>query len=161
MKNFLKVVLICLTLSSLPVFSQENVIKEDTLSHTYRYNKARELYVKSLHSESAMLFYKLTDSYKEKLNFFGDRTILTTKEGNLKWVKEHLNVTDFKNYDAAVKEYEAIELAAANQLAENSEFYDYLNYCAMYYKDYTLMSDVMLDVQNSNPELLTLYKKYE
>ncbi len=134
---------------------------EDTISCTHRYNKARELFIKTLYSKSAMFAQKLGDQYQDKLNFFGDSTVLATKESNLKWAAEHIEITDFENYEAAVREYEAMESAVADQLAKNSEFYYYIIYCAMYHKDYSPMPDVYQDVRSSNPELFTLYKKYE
>lgn len=129
--------------------------------YSVRYNKARELYIKTLYSDSAMNLNKVTDQFRDKMNFFGDNIVLATKEGTLKWIKDHIAVTDFESYEAALKDYQLIELAATRQVDENSEFYDYIKDCAMYHKDYRLLPEVCIDVQNTNPELLKLYKKYE
>ncbi|MCW4469850.1 hypothetical protein OGH69_12795 [Flavobacterium sp. MFBS3-15] len=158
MGNILKISLLFL-LFSFSGKAQTSV--EDTLTASYRYNKARALYIKSLHSKSSMHLNKLGAEFRDKLNFFGDSTVLATREGALKWIKENLERTDFETYEAAVNEYEAIGVASANQVKDNSEFYDYIKYCALYHKEYSLLPDVCLDVHSSNPELLDLYKKYE
>jgi len=103
---------------------------------------------------------KLGAEFRDKLNFFGDSTVLAT-EGALKWIKENLEHTDFETYEAAVNEYEAIGVESLNQVKDNSEFYDYIKYCALYHNEYSLLPDVCLDVRSSNPELLDLYRKYE
>lgn len=158
MVNIVKITLLLL-LFSFSGTAQTSV--EDTLTASYRYSKARDLYIKSLHSKSAMHFNKLGDEFRGKLNFFGDNTVLATTEGTFEWIKENLERTDFESYEAAVKEYEELGVAAANNIESNSEFYDYLKYCALYHKEYRLLPDVQTDVLNSNPELLDLYKKYE
>jgi hypothetical protein len=115
------------------------------------YQKLKELYIKQLKSESYKKYFELNRSFINKMNYKGK----ISKLGNnmLGWIKENIGKTSFESYEAAEKEWQAVQAASRKSMGKNKEYYDYTRTCIKCCGS-EMIAHVLTEVMQEHPELV-------
>ncbi len=118
-----KLLLFILVLLCKSVAGQTSSLQTDSITNEYtiRYNKLKELYIKKIDSESYKTANSLLSSFVKKTHM---RKL--TDMPMLVWIKLNLYITEFKSFEEAQKEWDAVEAAQEIEFEENTEYYDYV-----------------------------------
>jgi hypothetical protein len=115
------------------------------------YEKLKELHIEHLRSESYKKSRALNKAFVKKMNYKG-RNFMEISKDMLGWVKENFSQTSFESYEAAEKEWAAVNAATMESVTENKEYYDYMREC-LQKCDTQLIKDVLRDIMEEHPEV--------
>jgi hypothetical protein len=157
MKSFytilLTLIITCTYTASAQIVAEKPKHEKLTKGPEYdkHYAKLKELHIKELNSESHKKSKELHKAFVKKLNYKGKYQDIS--KNVLDWVKENLYQTSFESYEAAEKEWKAVQVANFKSIKENQEYYDYSLTC-LRYCDNDIIIQVMMDVMQEHPELI-------
>lgn len=166
MKIISKIIITAFLFLSCQAWSQDTVqhpkikLVNDT-PYAERYKKLKELYIASLHSESAIYASKLKADFFLKVNFTEeDNTVMGIKENMFGWIRDNLHKTGFESYEEAVRDFEEIEAATEKELEENPEFLNYFLESTRFEGPH-IFTDIDQELRMMHPEMFHLYRDYE
>jgi hypothetical protein len=163
---------ILLTATAIAQDMAKTTVVKDT-AYVAAYHKLRALYVKQLDSDVHKNSEKLLATFINKAKFNSDKGVLSEKEGMINWIRANFDKTRFSSIEEAEKVYNEMVAARAADMAENADYYTFIQMCIKKHS-----TQILLDVmQNKDPEdkdpnedpvyvatrdkLKALYSKYE
>jgi len=163
--NQLGNLLLLLSISfSLNCFSQQDsqrqpVQYQDSI-YMKCYTKLKEMYIQTLYTKSKIRSNELGHTFRDKLYISGQGPIDTDEARLFDWIQANLDKTAFTSYEDARKEYEAYVEAVNVESKENKAFMYYAKECIIAHGAWIYINAIE-EVNETRPELLTLYKKQE